>query len=169
MSNVLRIKRRATGGTGAPTTLKNAELAFNEVDNVLYYGTGTDLNGDANTVISIGGSGAFTTLSGTQTISGNKTFSGTVALGSGASATTATQGDNSTAVATTAYVDTAVGAVSTTFDIDASDAANGIIALTLSSTQTRGLKTGKYYYDLEETADSVVTTLMFGDAVVSGG
>jgi len=31
------------------------------------------------------------------------------------------------------------------------------------------LKTGKYYYDLEETADSVVTTLMFGDAVVSGG
>jgi hypothetical protein len=119
MSNVLRIKRRATGGTGAPTTLKNAELAFNEVDNVLYYGTGTDLNGDANTVISIGGSGAFTTLSGTQTISGNKTFSGTVALGSGASATTATQGDNSTAVATTAYVDTAVGAVSTTFDIAA--------------------------------------------------
>jgi hypothetical protein len=119
MSNVLRIKRRATGGTGAPTTLKNAELAFNEVDNVLYYGTGTDLNGDANTVISIGGSGAFTTLSGTQTISGNKTFTGTVALGSGASATTATQGDNSTAVATTAYVDTAVGAVSTTFDIAA--------------------------------------------------
>jgi len=56
-----------------------------------------------------------------------------------------------------------------TFDIDTSDAANGIIALTLSSTQTRGLKTGKYYYDLEETADSVVTTLMFGDAVVSGG
>lgn len=55
------------------------------------------------------------------------------------------------------------------FDIDTSDAANGNVVLTLSSTQTRGLKTGNYYYDLEETADSVVTTLMFGDAIVSGG
>lgn len=55
------------------------------------------------------------------------------------------------------------------FDIDTSDAANGVVVLTLSSTQTRGLKTGNYYYDLEETADSVVTTLMFGDAIVSGG
>jgi len=55
------------------------------------------------------------------------------------------------------------------FDIDASDAENGVVVLTLSSTQTRGLKTGNYYYDLEETADSVITTLMFGDAIVSGG
>jgi hypothetical protein len=55
------------------------------------------------------------------------------------------------------------------FDIDTSDAENGVVVLTLSSTQTRGLKTGNYYYDLEETADSVITTLMFGDAIVSGG
>jgi len=119
MSNTLRIKRRATGASGAPSSLKNAELAFNEVDNVLYYGTGTDVNGDANTVISIGGTGAFADLSSTQTLTGNKTFSGTVALGSSASASTPSQGDNSTTVATTAYVDTAVGAVSTTFDIAA--------------------------------------------------
>lgn len=108
MSNTIRIKRRASGASGAPASLKNAELAFNEVDNVLYYGFGTDINGDANTVISIGGSGAFLTLSGVQTITGNKTFSGTVDLGSSAIATTKSPNNNSTAVATTAYVDAAV-------------------------------------------------------------
>lgn len=108
MSNTIRIKRRASGASGAPASLKNAELAFNEVDNVLYYGFGTDINGDANTVISIGGSGAFLTLSGVQTITGNKTFSGTVDLGSSAIAATKSPNNNSTAVATTAYVDAAV-------------------------------------------------------------
>ena len=108
MSNTIRIKRRATGDSGAPSSLKNAELAFNEVDGVLYYGTGTDINGDANTIISIGGDGAFVNLTGTQTIAGAKTFSGTVALGSSATAATKTSNDNSTAVATTAYVDAAV-------------------------------------------------------------
>jgi hypothetical protein len=108
MSNTIRIKRRASGASGAPSSLKNAELAFNEVDNVLYYGFGTDINGDANTVISIGGSGAFLTLSGVQTITGNKTFSGTVDLGSSAIAATKSPNNNSTSVATTAYVDAAV-------------------------------------------------------------
>ena len=42
MSNTIRIKRRANGGgAGAPASLANAELAFNEETNVLYYGTGT--------------------------------------------------------------------------------------------------------------------------------
>ena len=42
MANTLRIKRRAAGGAaGAPASLANAELAFNEQDNTLYYGTGT--------------------------------------------------------------------------------------------------------------------------------
>lgn len=108
MSNTIRIKRRASGASGAPSSLKNAELAFNEVDNVLYYGFGTDISGDANTVVSIGGSGAFLTLSGVQTITGNKTFSGNVDLGSSAIAATKSPNNNSTSVATTAYVDSAV-------------------------------------------------------------
>jgi hypothetical protein len=111
MANTIRIKRRATGAAGAPSSLKNAELAFNEVDSVLYYGFGTDISGNANTVISIGGDGAFLTLTGIQTISGNKTFSGLVSLGSNATATTKTANSNSTAVATTAYVDNAVSGV----------------------------------------------------------
>ena len=105
MANTLRIKRRASGNAGAPTTLENAELAFNEVDNILYYGKGTGgAGGTATTIEAIGGTGAFVGLSGTQTITGNKTFSGTVALGSNATATTQATSDNSTAVATTAFV-----------------------------------------------------------------
>jgi len=113
MANTIRIKRRAAGdGAGAPSSLANAELAFNESTNILYYGTGTGgAGGSATQVIAIGGSGAVVGLAGTQTISGDKTFSGAVALGSSATATTKTAGDNSTAVATTAYVYTAVAAV----------------------------------------------------------
>lgn len=61
MGNTVRIKRRAAGGAaGAPSTLANAELAFNEQDDVLYYGKGTGGAGGAATqVIAIAGPGAF--------------------------------------------------------------------------------------------------------------
>jgi hypothetical protein len=79
MSNKIRIKRRASGNAGAPSSLENAELAYNEVDDVLYYGKGTGgIEGTATTVEAIGGAGAYLTLSGVQTITGNKTFSGLV-------------------------------------------------------------------------------------------
>lgn len=81
MSNVIRIKRRAgNGATGAPSSLKNAELAYNEADDTLYYGKGSDGNGDATTIPAIAGSGAYVTKTTTQTISGDKTFSGTVTV-----------------------------------------------------------------------------------------
>lgn len=118
MANTIRIKRRASSGSsGAPSSLKNAELAFNEADNILYYGFGDDGNGDATSITSIGGTGAFATLGTTQTISGAKTFSGTVSLGSSATASTQSAGDNSTSVATTAYVDSAVTAANYNFTI----------------------------------------------------
>lgn len=76
MSNTIRVKRRASGDAGAPGTLNNAELAFNEVDDTLYYGKGTGgAGGSATTVEAIGGSGAFVTKSSAQTIAGVKTFS----------------------------------------------------------------------------------------------
>jgi len=61
--NTMRIKRRASGGgAGAPASLANAELAFNEQTNVLYYGTGTGgAGGTATSVIAIGGDGVFAT------------------------------------------------------------------------------------------------------------
>ena len=80
MSNTIRIKRRAaSGGAGAPSTLANAELAFNEASNILYYGTGTGgAGGSATSVIAIAGNGAFVDLSTSQTIGGTKTFSNTI-------------------------------------------------------------------------------------------
>jgi len=81
MANTIRIKRRVSGAAGAPSTLKNAELAFNEVDNILYYGKGSDGSNNATTIPAIAGDGAFVSLTGAQTISGNKTFTGTVGLG----------------------------------------------------------------------------------------
>ena len=75
MANVIRIKRRASGASGAPPTLKSAELAHNEVDNTLYIGRGDDGAGNATTIVPVGGAGAFVDLSATQTIGGAKTFS----------------------------------------------------------------------------------------------
>jgi len=95
MANTLRIKRRASGGTGAPASLENAELAFNEVNNVLYYGKGTGgSGGTATTIEAIGGSGAYVALTGDQTIAGIKTFSsnitGSITGNSGTATTLAT-------------------------------------------------------------------------------
>ena len=80
MANTLRIKRRSSAGAaGAPASLENAELAFNEADNILYYGTGTGgAGGSATSVIAIAGYGVYPTLGTTQTINGEKTFSGVV-------------------------------------------------------------------------------------------
>ena len=81
MANTIRLKKRAAGGaSGAPSALAPSEPAFSEVDSILYYGFGDAGGGAASSVIAIGGSGAFTTLTGNQTISGNKTFTGTVDL-----------------------------------------------------------------------------------------
>lgn len=92
MANTIRVKRRANGGgAGAPTTLANAELAFNEQTNVLYYGTGTGgVGGSATSIIPIAGNGAFVDTSTDQTIGGTKTFSSTITGSVSGNAGTAT-------------------------------------------------------------------------------
>lgn len=93
MSNTIRIKRRASGGgAGAPASLNNAELAFNEQTNILYYGVGTGgAGGTATTIIAIGGNGAFVDLTTNQTISGVKTFSSAIVADLSGNAATATK------------------------------------------------------------------------------
>lgn len=103
MANTIKIKRRpASGSAGKPSSLYNGELAFNENDNILYYGFGSGVGGIANTVEQIGGSGYFAQrggvnasglwpisvtgnagtvtggvyTSGNQSIGGQKTFTG---------------------------------------------------------------------------------------------
>lgn len=52
MANTIRIKRRSsTGAAGLPSTLENAELAYNEADDTLYYGKGA--NGEGGTATTI--------------------------------------------------------------------------------------------------------------------
>lgn len=100
MSNILRIKRRAAGGAvGAPASLANAELAFNEADDTLYYGKGTGgTGGTATTVEAIGGKGAVVMLSGDQNVAGTKTFSASPNV------PTVPTSDSSTKAASTAFV-----------------------------------------------------------------
>lgn len=93
MANTIRIKRRANGGgAGAPASLANAELAFNEQTNILYYGTGTGgAGGTATSVIAIAGSGSFVDLSSNQTIGGVKTFTSLIGGSIDGNAATATK------------------------------------------------------------------------------
>ena len=74
MSSTLRIRRRITGAAGAPASLKNAELAYNEIENVLYYGKGDTGDGTASSIIQIAGSGAYAT---TTSVSSNYAALGT--------------------------------------------------------------------------------------------
>lgn len=55
MSVPIRIRRRQTGSAGAPGVLRASELAFNEVDGILYYGKGSDGQGNATQIVGIGG------------------------------------------------------------------------------------------------------------------
>tara|TARA_Y100000356_G_scaffold36913_1_gene28146 strand:- start:453 stop:2258 length:1806 start_codon:yes stop_codon:yes gene_type:complete len=134
MSNTIRIKRRTSGASGAPSSLENAELAANEVgDLVLYYGKGTGgAGGSATSVEAIGGSGAFLALTGTQTVAGSKTYSGTLI------APTQSSGDSSTKVATTAYVQGEIGSFITgnqtvTLSGDATGSGTTSISVTLAN------------------------------------
>lgn len=74
MTNVIRIKRRVTGAVGAPSSLRNAELAYNEPEDTLYYGKGDDGLGNALSVVAIAGVGKFLDLASAQTVTGAKTF-----------------------------------------------------------------------------------------------
>jgi hypothetical protein len=165
MANTIRIKRRSSAGAvGSPEGLANAELAFNEADDTLYYGKGTGgAGGTATSVLAIAGPGAYVGLSGTQTITGNKTFSGTLDLGSSATATTKTANNNSTAVATTAYVDSAVSSASSSFTVDADEGSD----LTITGSDTFRIAGGTGLTSVASATD--IITLNLDNTAVSAG
>ena len=155
MANTIRIKRRASGNAGAPGSLENAELAYNEVDDVLYYGKGTGgAGGTATTVEAIAGSGAYVALSGAQTITGNKTFSGTTIV--------ATPTAN-THAATKLYVDQAVSGVSGSITVAGDSGSSQTVSL--SDTLTISGGTG-----LSSVASATDTlTINLDNTAVTGG
>ena len=80
MTNVVRINRRAVGGAaGGPSVgvMIASTLSFNEQTQTLYYGLGADASTPplATSVIAIGGTGAFASLTANNTFSGSNTFS----------------------------------------------------------------------------------------------
>lgn len=116
MANTIRIKRRpSSGSAGEPSSLFNGELAFNENDNILYYGYGSGVGGAgvATSRPPIGGSGYFAHrgginasglwpisvtgnsetvtngvyTTGTQTVNGLKTFGNLATFNSGINTT----------------------------------------------------------------------------------
>jgi hypothetical protein len=166
MANTIRIKRRGSAGaTGAPESLENAELAFNEADNTLYYGKGTGgAGGTATSVEAIGGIGAFVTRSTSQTISGDKTFSGVVIVPTPSANAHAT---------TKSYVDTAVAGVATNFTVAGDSGTNQTITsgsdtLTISGgvgLSSVGSGTDTLTINLDNTA---VTANSYGGAATVG-
>lgn len=162
MANILRIKRRAgTGSAGAPSSLKNAELAFNEADNTLYYGYGDDGSGNANTIPAIAGVGAFVSLGTDQTITGNKTFNGVTIV--------ATPSANAHA-STKLYVDQQISNISgqianvgTTFTA-AGDTGNVTIA---TGTDTLTIAGGTGLTSIAAATDTI--TINLDNTAVTGG
>jgi phage-related tail fiber protein len=116
----LRIKRRSQSSE-APSTLVNAELAFNETSEILYYGKGVGAQGNfAASIIPIAGKGAFADLSSTQSIGGSKTFTGSIFVPAPS---------QNTHAATKLYVDTeAAKKANTTHTHAASDITSGTFA-----------------------------------------
>ena len=55
-----------------------------------------------------------------------------------------------------------------TFSTTITDASNGVLMMSLASGQTSGINTGIYYYDLQETNGSIITTLIGGKVTVTG-
>lgn len=143
MANVVRIKRRAAGGsTGAPASLANAELAYNESDagnGILYYGYGTGgVGGSATAVIAIAGDGAFVNLTGSQTISGNKTFTGTVNLSGATISGNTTFGNDLTVNGNLTVNGTTTTVNSTTVTVDDKNIELGSVAVPDDTTADGG-------------------------------
>ena len=97
----MRIKRRALGGaSGAPNSLGQSELAYSEVDQILYIGQGT---GGSATVVAIGGPGSYlTSATAASTYLTQSTASSTYLTQSSASSTYLTQSSASSTYATQA-------------------------------------------------------------------
>jgi len=137
MANI-RVKRRLTGASGAPTSLNSAELAWQGVDKILYIGQGDNGSGVATSIPAIGGIGAFVGLNSNQIINGTKTFVLSPVIPTVASS------DNSTNAASTAYVKSQgyiTGNQTITYTGDATGSGTTSVALTLSNS---GITAGTY-------------------------
>lgn len=135
------------GASGSLVTIPNGTTAQVYCDGTSFYSAQTSsagnftVNGNESVVgtLSVGGN---TTLTGTlgvtstSAFTGASTFTGAVALNGGGTSTTPTVGDNSTKIATTAFVSTAVGTLGTMASQNANNVA--ITGGTITGTTVNG-------------------------------
>jgi hypothetical protein len=171
MSNTIRIRRRnSNGAAGAPSSLQQAELAFNEADGQCYIGIGTGgAGGSATTIASIGGtnwaSKAYVTSAvaavdvssqlASYALLASPTLTGTP------NSTTPSTSDNSTRIATTAYVQAQNYLVSSTvlgYRLDQFAAPTSSVSLNSQKITNLGTPT----------ADTDAVTKAYADALRSG-
>jgi len=140
MANTIRIKRRALGGaSGAPSSLAQSELAYSEVDQILYISQGT---GGSATVVAIGGPGAYlTTATAASTYLTQATASSTYLTQSSAASTyltpaTANSSYLSSSSAASTYLPLTGGTISQNLTITGNLTVNGTTTTIASSTLT---------------------------------
>jgi len=138
MSNTIRIKRRALGGaSGAPSSLAQSELAYSEVDQILYISQGT---GGSATVVAIGGPGAYlTSATAASTYLTQATASSTYLTQSSAASTYLTPAAASSAYlssssAASTYLPLTGGTISQNLTISGNLTVNGSTTTISSST-----------------------------------
>jgi len=146
MYNTILIKRRVSGAAGAPGALSGGELAFNEVDSTLYYGSNAG-------VIAIAGSGAFVDRTSAQSISGVKTFEDGITLPDAPSADTDASNKG--------YVDSEIDSLSGTLQTAIDSLNSG------TTTGIETLSTEVYNTFVKLTDDRAVT--LTGGLDVTGG
>jgi hypothetical protein len=166
MADIIRIKRRISGSPGAPASLANAELAYNEADHILYYGEGTGGAGGTATVISpIAGQGLASTTTPAMNGAGAAGISAQWArsdhihpvdtsrapidspafTGTPSAPTNPSPSDSTAQIATTAWVHSAIGAVSsgvTTVTVQDGLSGGGTGAVTIGVNQIAVAKGG---------------------------
>lgn len=123
VSGPVQIRARFGGPPGSPSSLKSAEPAWNDAEQIGYMGAGDNGAGLATSIVPIFGAGAFVTLYSTQTITGAKTFSVSPIV------PTPTQDNHA---ASKAYVDLARQGITAKAPARVATTAN----ITLSATQT---------------------------------
>lgn len=151
---------------GAPQSLLNGELAFNEVDNMLYYGMAS---GAIQPIVNIGGAGNFVTISTDQTVAGDKAFTASVVLSS-AVAATAVMSASGVEVANTEFVQNVFAVLDGGYfdDFYTPPASSGTGKYFYSTSSTDWSSTSNWFTNIQHTAQAATLPTSATDVVVLG-
>jgi hypothetical protein len=151
---------------GAPQSLLNGELAFNEVDNMLYYGMAS---GAIQPIVNIGGAGNFVTIATDQTVDGDKAFTASVVLSS-AVAATAVMSASGAEVANTEFVQNVFAVLDGGYfdDFGTPPTSSGTGKYFYSISSTDWSNTSNWFTNIQHTAQAATLPTSATDVVVLG-